>query len=248
MHPKEPSQTSQKVTAPSTKTRERVLQAALKAFGHRDYDGVSTRQIVERAGANISAISYHFGGKHGLYLATAAYLAEKLHASHREPMAQIQAEIKEMAPGAADPVRCRQLLQKLLQGFAESILTSELGEDAPGFIFREQNHPTQAFDILYTRLLEPMHTTLTQLVVLIRGLPTSHHREAYLVSHALLGQVIAFRSARATLLRCLNQSSYNTRDIAEITRLVATLANHALDYPDLDQVPLEQPPQKKAAP
>ena len=62
---------------PGASTRRRLLQAALRAFGRRDYDAVSTREIVEAAGANISAISYHLGGKQGLYLATAEFLAEK---------------------------------------------------------------------------------------------------------------------------------------------------------------------------
>ena len=49
-------------------TRERLLLASLKTFGHKDYEAVSTREIVELAQANISAISYHFGGKDNLYV------------------------------------------------------------------------------------------------------------------------------------------------------------------------------------
>ncbi|MBV6271939.1 TetR/AcrR family transcriptional regulator [Alcaligenaceae bacterium CGII-47] len=47
--------------------RARLLQAAQDGFLSDDYHQVSTRQIAERAGANISMIRYYFGSKEGLY-------------------------------------------------------------------------------------------------------------------------------------------------------------------------------------
>lgn len=47
--------------------RVRLLQAAQDCFLSDDYHQVSTRQIAERAGANVSMIRYYFGGKEGLY-------------------------------------------------------------------------------------------------------------------------------------------------------------------------------------
>jgi AcrR family transcriptional regulator len=66
--------------------RTRLLKAALEAFGSRDYEGVSTREIVEMAGANISAISYHFEHKQGLYHATITHLSEILKAGIAEQL------------------------------------------------------------------------------------------------------------------------------------------------------------------
>ena len=47
--------------------RARLLQAALTCFLSDDYHQVSTRQVAERAGANVSMIRYYFGSKEGLY-------------------------------------------------------------------------------------------------------------------------------------------------------------------------------------
>ena len=47
-------------------TRQRLLRSALHAFGHNDYNAVSNRRLVNDAGANVAAISYHFGGKREL--------------------------------------------------------------------------------------------------------------------------------------------------------------------------------------
>lgn len=47
--------------------RQRLLKAALDGFLADEYHKVTTRQIAERAGANIAMIRYYFGNKEGLY-------------------------------------------------------------------------------------------------------------------------------------------------------------------------------------
>lgn len=198
-------------------TRERLLQAAVIAFGRRDYDGVSIRKVVEAAGANIAAISYHFGGKRGLYLATVAFLADRLHAGMANQRRQI-----EQAISLGEPQRCADLLCGFLGQFLEQMLTGKLGESAPGIIFREQHRPTDAFDILYAKLLEPMHTTLASLVACHLG-RAADEREVIMLSHALLGQTMIFRIGRTALLRRLNLPAYTPADIAQIK---ATLSGY----------------------
>jgi AcrR family transcriptional regulator len=50
-------------------TSEHILDIALPLFAERPFDAVSTRQIAKQADVNLSAISYHFGSKEGLYTA-----------------------------------------------------------------------------------------------------------------------------------------------------------------------------------
>jgi AcrR family transcriptional regulator len=47
-------------------SRQLLIRAAQKCFGHEGYDRTSTRDIANEAGVNISLISYHFQGKEGL--------------------------------------------------------------------------------------------------------------------------------------------------------------------------------------
>ena len=56
------------VTEPQD-TKERIIRVATRLFAERGYDGASIRAIAREAGANLCAISYHFGGKEGLYQA-----------------------------------------------------------------------------------------------------------------------------------------------------------------------------------
>jgi hypothetical protein len=49
--------------------RQKLVQAALVTFAEKGYEGASTREIADKAGANISSIRYYFGDKAGLYRA-----------------------------------------------------------------------------------------------------------------------------------------------------------------------------------
>lgn len=48
-------------------TKEALLKAAKSLFASVGYDGTTVKDISERAGVNISLVSYHFQGKEGLY-------------------------------------------------------------------------------------------------------------------------------------------------------------------------------------
>ena len=60
------TQTVEKAPAPPS-SRERLLDAAETLFADFGFNGVSVRQIVERAGVNLGAIPYHFGTKENLF-------------------------------------------------------------------------------------------------------------------------------------------------------------------------------------
>jgi TetR/AcrR family transcriptional regulator len=48
-------------------TRSRILSAATPLFARHGLHGVGIRELASAAGVNLSMISYHFGGKEGLY-------------------------------------------------------------------------------------------------------------------------------------------------------------------------------------
>jgi AcrR family transcriptional regulator len=48
-------------------TDERVLEVAIRLFARQGYNGTSIREITREAGANLGAVTYHFGGKRELY-------------------------------------------------------------------------------------------------------------------------------------------------------------------------------------
>lgn len=53
--------------APAADTRAALIEAARTLFAEQGYDGASVRAITGRAGANLAAVTYHFGSKEALY-------------------------------------------------------------------------------------------------------------------------------------------------------------------------------------
>jgi len=62
----------------STDTRTALLDAARHLFAMKGYDGTSIKDITTRAGANLGAVTYHFGTKDALYTETLRSLTEPL--------------------------------------------------------------------------------------------------------------------------------------------------------------------------
>ncbi|CAA2104302.1 putative HTH-type transcriptional regulator YttP [Variovorax paradoxus] len=56
--------------ADGAEARHRLLHTALRLFAQKGFAKTSTREIAREAEVNISAISYYFGDKDGLYAAT----------------------------------------------------------------------------------------------------------------------------------------------------------------------------------
>lgn len=50
-------------------TKGCLVKAAQKLFAKMGFAGASVKQIADTAGVNVSLVSYHFGGKEGLYKA-----------------------------------------------------------------------------------------------------------------------------------------------------------------------------------
>lgn len=65
-------------TIPTDQTREALLASARHLFAERGYDGASIRAITGDAGANLGAVTYHFGSKEGLYHEVLRRAAEPL--------------------------------------------------------------------------------------------------------------------------------------------------------------------------
>lgn len=67
----------------SVATKNALIMAAGELFAKHGFKAVSVREIVKKAGENIGAIKYHFGGKDGLLEAAIDYATEDW---QRDPM------------------------------------------------------------------------------------------------------------------------------------------------------------------
>jgi AcrR family transcriptional regulator len=86
---------------PNTPTRQRLLKAGRKLFATHGYAGASVRDITAAAGANLSAVTYHFGVKENLYITILqsivgplAHTISGIVTYHRPPLERIERVVR----------------------------------------------------------------------------------------------------------------------------------------------------------
>ncbi len=204
-------------------TDARLLDVAIEHFGRLGIDGASTRAIAKDATTPMSSITYHFGGKEGLYLATAERVAERM----GEQLAPAIAEAERACQPGCTPTRARQALHSVYSHLAAVMVRAETAPLAR-FIIREQADPTAAFSRIYERLMSPMLTRMNQLLGSISG-GKLDPSEARVHSISLFGQVLVFRVARETALRGAGWKSIGSSELEIIQKVLGEHLDGALD-------------------
>ncbi|RZI98865.1 MAG: TetR/AcrR family transcriptional regulator [Rubrivivax sp.] len=137
--------------ADAVPARERLLSEAMRLFGERGVDGVTTREICAAAGVNPGAIHYHFGDKDGLY-------REVL----RLPVVELQRQLE----GFDDPALG---LNESIKRFIQPFLFDDGGCSAQLF-FREMQAPSAVFMDTVARDVGPIFDRFAQLLARHAGL------------------------------------------------------------------------------
>lgn len=211
-------------------TRESILAAAMEVFARDGFRAASTRAIARAANANQALIGYHFGNKQRLYLTVFEHIADRVETLLGPTLARIETELGPAVEGDSANAR---LLIDLVSGFAAMLLSDETATWAR-LILNEQQQPSEAFDVLYQRVIGRVARLLTQLVARLRG-RTDVSEDDRLIAITIIGQVLVFRVARAAVLRQFGWDDIGPHQVAAIVeRLRANVA--AILAIDLEQL------------
>jgi len=171
-----------------------LLETAIDQFGRHGFEGASTREIARASGTAMSSITYHFGGKQGLYLAAAEHIAEAIRARQGDAVQHAR------EAGRASPEAAIEAIAAILDGLAQMMLRPET-EAWSRFIIREQQAPTEAFDRLFRIAMQPVLDAFIELIGLVR--PDLDRRAAAAMGVLLFGQAMVLRAGRASVCRAL---------------------------------------------
>jgi AcrR family transcriptional regulator len=193
---------------------DRLLDTAIDQFGRHGIDGASTRAMAAAAGTTMSSITYHYGGKAGLYLAAARHIADQM----GERMAPALAASEALRKKRGGPDAALTAFLTIIDRFLEVMVHPESAAWAR-FIVREQMEPTEAFDVLYGGLMGRLVDHLSALIVRIcRG--RCDLADARLKTLAIVGQALVFRVARATVLRATGWTDIDVAGAAAIRSII----------------------------
>jgi AcrR family transcriptional regulator len=219
---------SKKTTIAKQKTgssaQDRLLEAAVDVFGRHGFEAATTRLIAREAGVNIAAIPYYYSGKEGLYRAAVSYIVTKVEIQ----VAAVLAEIGNRSfTGAASREAALALLERLLEKIINFMVGSPQAPRVARIILREQLYPSSAYEIIFNGFLAPVLDSIATLVTVITGEPSS--RTAKLRAWAVIGQIIAFRVGRETMVRALDLEGYSAKEMLEIRQIILEQTRGAME-------------------
>lgn len=210
-----------------TESRSRILEAAGQFFAARGFDGVSTRELAAAAEVNISAITYYFDGKEGLYRAVLEQLVADTAPLFEPMVARIETEVA----AAGDD---RSALAHVATGFVGGLLSGILSDPEIRWqmplVMREFQQPSEGFHLLFAERIEPMHNAISKLVGAARGLDPAS-TGAKLVTATVIGQCMAFGFARAVIFARTGWQDYNEDNRRQVILTVTSGILRMLDLP-----------------
>lgn len=193
-------------------TRSALIKAAISVFAEAGYEAGSVRLITQRANANQAAITYHFGGKEGLYREVLAAAADAL---------EQESFLDEEALDAAAP-------EEALRLYLAAFLSPLVKRDRVGQYLRlyswESARPSAVFES-FVATRPPRIFALAERVVR-RFLPKDAPRDEVALRTLWLAQQPIFFVRETALLS--RPPFALVFDAASLERLVETLATLSL--------------------
>ena len=197
--------------------RDRILEAAGEVFAECGFRSATVRRICARAGVNIAAINYYFGGKEKLYSEVLRHWNE--YALKKYPLL--------LGLGEEAPV------EEQLKAFVRSLLFRLLDKGKPAWfgklMAREMTEPTKAFERLVKEVVRPRDRILASIVQ--KKIGTSGGEESIrLVCASIIGQCVYYYNARAILPRLYRQSVSRAGEIERIANHIVQFSLKGLEH------------------
>ena len=202
------------ITSKGEQAKSQLIAAGLAQFGEYGLHA-TTRDIAAQAGQNIAAITYYFGSKEDLYQACAQWIADFIGENFR-PHAEAAEQL------FAQPEPDRDAMRTLILHACQNmilLLTQDDTLNLSKFISREQLSPTAAYQRIHDQVIAPLHAHLTRLIAAYTGCD-ANSTQMILHTHALLGEVLAFRLGRETILMRTGWSQFDADKAEQIFQVV----------------------------
>jgi TetR/AcrR family transcriptional regulator, regulator of cefoperazone and chloramphenicol sensitivity len=192
-------------------TRERILDAALTAFGKSPFSAVTTRQIADAAHASLPTLQYYFGGKEGLYRACAQTILERF----RLRMAGPAADSTLALSADCNAEMARHHLRTVVEALSKFLIGSKETERWAQFVARELREPGPAFDVLYANLWRPGVEIVARLIARILR-KTEIDATARVEALLLISSLLAFQSGRGVSMRIMGWKTIGSNELSLI--------------------------------
>ena len=190
-------------------TEQKIIEVATELFAKNGYEGASTREICEKVGANISLISYYFGGKDGLYRKVVDNIVKNILTYMQAGFAENQ-NLKDFSNLSKDEKV--KLFFMILERMTDYFYSDKMSDSIIMILFREQitsGVPLNAYGYnIFKRLLAS---------ILDKG---ENDREVIFRIVTFIGQIHSARILKQFSLKMMDKMQYSDEDAAHFKSIV----------------------------
>lgn len=200
-------------------TRSRLLQAAGEVFAEHGLRSATIQMICRKAGANIAAVNYYFGGKENLYYEAIKW-GRKCCAGADELQAK---DLVNLAPEEA--------LRRFVADYLRMLLSPRNLEWYFRIISREMAEPTPVLDRFIREVIHARRACLAGVIKRLTGGKLSARR-LELIGSSLVGQCLFYNHCQTIVLRLRGKPAYEQADIDELVEHITAFSLAAIKgYP-----------------
>jgi len=196
-------------------TKDKIIEAAIHEFAEKGYEQATTRDILERAGANVAAINYYFKGKQGLYVEILLHIVEIV----RNQFKDIYPQYLLLKATMPNPQKSREILKICIRKFVELICSDRFSVDLGTIYIHEYTKASPYFETLSKGLNEIYFPIATNLLKdASEGALTE--KEANLQTVMLFSQIFSVLTRKEVILKTMEWQDYNENAINEILSII----------------------------
>jgi AcrR family transcriptional regulator len=196
-------------------THARLIQAGGLEFARKGFQEASVRAICRVAGANVSAVKYHFGSKEGLYRAVVD-----------EGKGQLCGGV-ELQPMGEEEV-AEEALGRWMRWFLRMLLLGEANHPWLGEILaHEMIRPTAVLDEFVEHMAGPVRAELVRIVWRIAP-AASAPRTIELIASAIVGMCASHKHSKNILQRFGTPAPRSVEEIDALAELLCGFVVHGL--------------------
>ena len=201
------------MTDDNTSTRDRILDAAEELFAVNGFDGVSVRQIMAKAEADVSLAYYHFKSKRDLFDQVMLRCAEILNDIRLQALQAVEERHPDDAP----------TVEEIIGAFVNPLLDL-LAKDHDRWtnymrLIAQINSSSQWGGELMTRYFDPLVRRFLE--ALRTALPECEETDLYWSYHMLSG-ALTLTLAETGRLDNLSEGAVSSSDMAGVNERMAT--------------------------
>lgn len=202
------------VRADGIEARTRLLETALNLFAEQGFAKTSTREIARQAQVNISAISYYFGDKAGLYRAV-------FHDPRTNPCVS--------ADEFSDPnLTLYRALQLLVRAYTESMKQGAVVQNYVKVHIREMLEPTGLWHEEIETMIKPAHHAFVKFLcqeLKVKRVDDDIHRLVF----SIIGMAMSMMVNADVMIAVRPQLLKNPKAIDTFTDYIVTMSMNLVE-------------------